>query len=410
MESPLSLYELNEFIRQAIELNFEESIWLQCEIAQIGESRGHRYLTLIEKAQYHDEIIAQSQAVLWRGTFEKIRSKYRESLMEVLQDGAQVNIRVKIDFHERYGLKLIIEDLDVSYTLGQVALQRQQTIEKLAKNELLTKNEALSLENVIQRVAIISSETAAGYQDFINQVVHNPYGYQFNLHLFPAAVQGKNLVPEFLVQLERIYHRADDFDLIAIIRGGGGKMDLGYFDNYDLCEFLANSPLPVVTGIGHDIDETVADLVSHTSLKTPTAVAEFIINHNASFEGEIQHLIQLIQRHARWQVQSHRERLFHISRDINQAAKTMIQEEYYNLEGLQYNMNLISRNLLNKHHEALENFARLSKALDPENVLKRGYAIVYKDQKIVSHSKKIKKEDQLDIQLDDGIIKTKVIE
>jgi exodeoxyribonuclease VII large subunit len=196
--------------------------------------------------------------------------------------------------------------------------------------------------------------------------------------------------------------------MIAIIRGGGGKMDLGHFDNYDLCEYIAQSPLPVITGIGHDIDETVTDLVSHTSLKTPTAVAEFIVAQNAAFEADVLHIVRQIQKMAVWQIQYHRENLVHLSRDINMAAKTYIQQKLFSLDQIDMNIKSQAKSLVEKQHSILNSFERLSKALDPENVLKRGYAMALKDKKIVSSGLNLNPGDNLQIKFSDSTVKTKV--
>ena len=192
-----SLFELNEFIRRIIALNLAEALWVQGEFAQVSESRGHYYINLIQKEDDNNEIIAQASAILWAKDFRRLKREKGKTLNQLLQSGLQVLIKVRADFHERYGLKLIIEDIDPSYTLGQLELQRRAIIEKLHKEKLLHKNNQHPLPYVLQRIAVVSSSTAAGYQDFLKQLNNNPYGYTFNNKLFPAAVQGKMLSKKF---------------------------------------------------------------------------------------------------------------------------------------------------------------------------------------------------------------------
>ena len=409
MEEAHSLYELNEFIRQALELNFEEPLWIHCEIAQIGESKGHRYITLVQKAEYGDQIMAQSKAVIWRGTYESLRLQHRDLIKDVLQEGAQVSLLVRIDFHERYGLKLLIEGIDPSYTMGQLALKKQQTIERLAKEDLLVKNSRVQLPTVIQRLAIISSETAAGYIDFIEQLRSNPYGYSYDMNLFPAAVQGVNLVGEFNIQLERIYRRKAEFDAIIIIRGGGGKMDLSGFDDYSLCAMAAKSPIPVITGIGHEVDETILDLVAHTSLKTPTAVAEFLINNNLQYESSVLDLSRSIQREANWIINGHWERLIHSSRDIQMAVKEKIRSKEYETETLLDRLKGSIKRILLTHNGQLLTFSKLAKAHDPSNVLRRGYSMTLMNGKAIIDSTDLQPEDIIETTFLKGKIKSKVV-
>ena len=369
MENLLSLYELNQHIRQALELNFDERIWVQCEIAQIGQSRGHHYVTLVQKSPYGDQILAQSQAVIWKGNFEKLRLKHRDLLQDVLQEGAEVSLLIKVDFHERYGLKLLVEGIDPSYTLGQLALQKQQALEKLIQEKLLDKNKSVFLPTVVQHVAILSSETAAGYIDFVEQLRHNSYAYDFHMHLFPVAVQGQNLVPEFLIQLERIYKRKHDFDLIVVVRGGGGKMDLGGFDDYKLCQMVANAPLAVICGIGHDIDESLLDLVAHSSLKTPTAVADFIVEHNMHYEAEMLKLARAIRQEANWIINREWESLIHLSRDVHQLSLYKIRQADYFLERRMSEIFALLKGRFSEYRAHLNTFGETLSCARPEATL-----------------------------------------
>ena len=229
-----SLFELNGFIKRVISLNFDEAIWVRCELSQVNNSRGHYYLNLIEKDPQSDQIIAQSSAVIWRNKVHEINNNLAIPLDDILKEGQEVAMLVQVDFHERYGMKLVVNNFDTSYTLGKLALKRQQTIAELKKLKLLDVNGRLPLPEVIQSVAIISGETAAGFQDFCRQLQKNPYGYGFKARLFQAAMQGQNVEEEVGNALKQIDTLRDEFDVVVVIRGGGSRLDLSDFDSFAL--------------------------------------------------------------------------------------------------------------------------------------------------------------------------------
>ena len=263
----LSLFELNEYVRQVIALNFAEAIWVSAELAQVNVSKGHYWIDIIEKSELTGEIIAQSSAVLWQREYRRIKAKMPLQIEGILQQGRQVLLKVSVEFSERYGYKLIVQDIDPAFTLGKLELERQATINTLVKANLIQKNKQLPRPPVLQRIAVISSENAAGYHDFCAQIDNNPYGYAFDYQLFKAAMQGVQTEYEVLAQLARIQEKKDKFEAVIIIRGGGAKLDLAAFDSLEIAKAVANFPLPVFAGIGHEIDETVLDLVAHLSLK-----------------------------------------------------------------------------------------------------------------------------------------------
>ena len=280
-----SLYELNEFLRRVVALNFSESVWVTAEIGQIGLSRGHYYIRLLEKD--NEEIVAEMSAVVWSTDFKRIQRTISGGLDTVFLEGMEVRLKGRLDFHERYGLKLIVEEIDPTYTIGKLEIQRRKLIAELQNEELLQLNAFLIPPSVWQRIAVISSETAAGWADFQNHIAENMYAYRFAIQLFPSAMHGQFVEREMLQQLERIKAMKDDFDAVVIIRGGGAKLDLTAFDNPSVCRAVARFPLPVLTGIGHEIDFTVLDMVAFTALKTPTAVADFLIESHLKFESSL---------------------------------------------------------------------------------------------------------------------------
>lgn len=394
-----TLFELNEYIRQVFALNFGDALWINAEIAQLGESRGHHYISLIQKSVEDAEIIAQSEAILWAGNLRQLKRRLGKVVDQILQEGVSVLVQVKIDFHERYGLKLIIEDIDISYTFGKLALERQAIIESLRKKRLLDKNEQLTLPSVVQRIALISSENAAGLQDYISQLRENPYGYDFRNHLFPANVQGVHAEAQILAQLERIRLRKSEFDAVVIIRGGGSKLDLGAFDSLDLCIMVAKFPLPVLSGIGHDIDETVLDLVAHTALKTPTAVAEFLINRNLHFESKILELGTVLQFLAQQQIEEQQYQLQSIEQYLNLQTQQIIQTEQHNLQFLQQQLNHTAFQTIEKAQLQLNNFEQIINLLDPDATLKRGFSITYHQGNPITKNSKLKAGDLLETKL-----------
>ena len=272
-----SLSELTSFIRRVFALNLPEAVWVTAELGQVNESRGHYWLTLVEKGE-QDAIAAQLEGVIWASQLQLLQRNYGIKLLrDLLQDGMSIKLKVTTSFHPRYGLKVVVEDVDPSFTIGELERKRKAVLEQLAKEGLLQKNASLPFPVLPQRLAVISSETAAGLADFRQQLAQNPYGYQFRVRLFSAAMQGGNTSSEILTRLRQISSQGDSFDAVVIIRGGGGRTDLAAFDEASLCRAVAAYPLPVIVGIGHETDESVLDQVAARSLKTPTATATFLI-------------------------------------------------------------------------------------------------------------------------------------
>ncbi len=408
MES-YTLYDLNEYIRQVMHLNFPDTIWVKAEVAQIKESRGQYYLTLIQKSEDSEKIIAQIDAMIWGQTYWLLRKKLKNTLSELLQEGLELLLNVRIEFNERYGLKLMIEDIDPTYTIGKLEIKRQQILEDLLKANLLNKNNQLDLPPVVQRLAVLSSNTAAGLQDYLAQMKNNAYGYSFRNILFSIAVQGINLEKELLAQLKKIALRKGEFDAVVIIRGGGSKIDLGGFDSFDLAKAVANFPLPIIVGIGHEIDETILDRVAHTSLKTPTAVAEFLIRKALHFESWLLENKAYLQNTAGMQLQEATATLQQLKRLLNLAAQGQIKEERFVLNQLTKHLPVVVKHHLKYEQTKLTQFNKICELLAPTAIMKRGYTQTYKDGKMLVSAKKVKEGMILETQFIDGVIKSKVI-
>lgn len=281
----IKLSELNGKVRQVIAGAFTERVWIVAEISEMKTNRsGHCYLVLIEKDEESDAVIAQARATIWSYTFRMLRPYFETTTGQTLVEGLKVLVQVAVEFHELYGYSLNIQDIDPTYTLGDLARRKAEIINRLTKEGVFEMNKELDFPEVAQKIAVISSETAAGYLDFTNHLQNNQGGYIFYCKLFPAVMQGPQTEDSVIQALEQIYHYEDFFDAVVIIRGGGSQFDLSCFDNYNIAYYVTQFPLPVITGIGHEKDNSVVDLVAHMRLKTPTAVAEFLIGTAAKFD------------------------------------------------------------------------------------------------------------------------------
>jgi exodeoxyribonuclease VII large subunit len=402
-----TLFELNEHLRRIVALNFPQPLWITAEVSKINESRGHFYLELVQKGENND-ILAQAQAVIWSGEYRQLLYKHGLGLNSVLREGVGLKIQVRPDFHERYGLKLQIVDLDPAFTLGQLDLQRRQTIQTLRDQGLFDKNRSIPLPMVLQRIAVISSETAAGLQDFKRQLEDNNMSYSFELHLFAAMVQGKNSEQEVVAALSLIAQKKDAFDCVVIVRGGGSRLDLSSFDGLELCRAVANLPLPVLSGIGHDVDETVLDLVAHRALKTPTAVAEFILQHNLLFESDVLEATNQVRVFAFNFVKYCALKLEQTIGDARWGARACLQSAGFQLETIAQDIPLRTQQLLQNQHRAIQQAEAYCAALHPENVLKRGFSLTTINGKYVCATSEVNTGDTLETRVRTGTIVSQV--
>ncbi len=395
-----SLFELNEFIRQVLALNLNEDLWVKCELAQVKYSRGHCYLDLVQKNETGDVVLAQGQAVVWALQLRTLRQKLGFELEPLLQEGMEVLMLVSVEFHERFGLKLMVKDFDPSYTLGKLALKKRETLLRLEKEGLLTENKKHILPRVVQNIAVLSSKTAAGLKDFINELEHNEFGFSFNYHLFPVAMQGANVGHEIAAAISKI--NPEKFDAIVIIRGGGSKMDLAAYDDFELCKEMALAALPILAGIGHEVDETVLDKVAHTSLKTPTAVAGFILHRNLQFESEIIQHAQSIQSLSIELINEKTKELDHINQNVIYKAKALIERQSMMLSFIEDELPNSLKNSLKSESEKVNVLEKLALFLGPEMTLKRGFSITLKNGKPVNRSQQLNQGDEIETIFQEG--------
>jgi exodeoxyribonuclease VII large subunit len=371
-----SLYDLGTLIKRVISLNFQDKIWVKAEISGCKVVRGIAYLELVEKEEgQSDKIIAQQSAVIWQGTLQKLNGKLSVPITGFLEIGREVLVLVQIDFNVRYGFKLVIDDIDPAYTLGKLFQQRQE-LEKLIFTEKLHEpNKLIPLPLVIQRIAVLSNEQAAGYQDFVHQLTENSMNYAFSLTLYPISLQG-NLVEEtVLIQLAEILKADTAFDAVLILRGGGSKLDLAGFDSIKICRAISSFPIKIITGIGHEVDETLSDIVAGISLKTPTAVAEYLLYHNQNFEASIQKMMLIINDKTRYKVQQSKLKLLRCQHELSLRPMRVIDRTNTKLQNIQQYLPNLIINRLKKEEVKLSFFQRLIELANISNTLKRGFTI-----------------------------------
>jgi len=407
MKEEFTLYELNQFIRRFVALNVPESIWITAEISQANLNKGNYYIDLVQKSRTSEEIVAQSYAVLWSKTFAQIANTKSSDIKQILKQGLKVRLRVRVDFHEKYGLKLVVEDIDESFTYGNLALQRAKTIKELQEKQLMDKNSTTLLPLMVKKIAVLSSKTAAGFKDFVAHLQNNEYGYTFEVKLFPIRVQGVNVESEFITQINKVDWT--QFDLIAVIRGGGSKLDLAGFDSYAICEAIAKCPIPVLTGIGHEIDETVADMVSHMSLKTPTAVASFIVNRNLELESQLIRMNQEIGQQAKNYLRNEMIMLQQSTSELKSLATHKIESAQQFLVHYEQQLNMIAKHKLSKAKDKLAQWDQTISFLSVENTLKRGFSLTYTtDGKIAVEAEQLSKGQMIKTKLSKGSVKSKI--
>jgi exodeoxyribonuclease VII large subunit len=330
MIQKLTLSELNEQIKNALEGAFPSAVWVVAEVSELKENRnGHCYLELIEKQGA--EIVARTRATIWSYTYRMLKPYFETTTGQYFAQGIKILVQVSVEFHPAFGLSLNIKDIDPVYTVGDMAMQRKEIINRLQAEGVFEMNKELELPLVPQKIAVISSATAAGYQDFINQLENNEFGFRFYTKLFQATMQGTETVPSIINALERIFQYEDFFDAVVIIRGGGATADLSSFDNYDLAYNVTQFPLPVITGIGHEKDDTIIDLVAHSRLKTPTAVAEFFISGIERFNDNMLEMENEIVRLTSEKIELQQNKLEKIAVSLNRSVTEFIYDKQVRL-------------------------------------------------------------------------------
>lgn len=406
----ISLFQLNTFIKRALAANFSNAVWVTAEIAQVSHSRGHIYLEMVEKSPDTQAVIAKARGNIWKSTVGLLEQKLGPLFQELLQEGTEILFSAKVTFHELYGISLQVEHIDPAFTMGKLEMERQETIRFLQSKGKMDLNSQHPLPPVLQHIAVLSSPTAAGYGDFKAHLEHNDLGYRIHWDLFPVAVQGAQVSEEIMTTLESIQNRAKPYDAVIIIRGGGSKLDLAAFDDRALCLAIADYPYPILVGIGHERDQSIADMVAHTALKTPTAVADFILHHNMQFEEQILTMGLQIQNAIMDLIQNKTNQLNQLTSQLKLASQTFLSEKMNQINLAESNIQYTSRQLIKTTQKEL---AFLEKRIDnahPKNILKRGYAIIRDETGAGLDFESITIQQNIDIELMGGVVKTIVQE
>lgn len=384
-----SLLQLNRSIQKLIS-GIGQEFWVAAEIAnvQIG---AHCYLELVQKEE--EQIVAKQRAMMWGSQAAEVFARLGLQPADLLQSGRKVLVQVRVTFHEIHGLSLTISDIDPAYTLGELEQARRATLQKLTELGLIHRQNQLVLPAVVQRIAVISSPEAAGYSDFVDQLNGNGYGYRFYLTLFPASVQGERAELEISAQLKAA--QQGDFEAIILIRGGGSRLDLEVFDRFGIAQAIAQSTLPVITGIGHLRDESVCDVMAHLPLKTPTAVAEFLIQRALLYESEMQNSFEAIVQLAQDQLYGQHIGLKEISQGLSLGAQGRLAHARTRLALAEANIRSSAGFVVQRAAMRLERLQDRIEALSPENILHRGYSITLKNGQIVRATTELQPGDSL---------------
>jgi len=426
----LSLFDLNKKIKDSLKKNLEESYWVVAEIAEMRlDQKGHCYLELVEKTD--DNVIAKSKATIWSYTYRNLSGWFESLTDQTLKPGLKILSNVVVSYHEVYGLSLNIKDIDASYTIGERAKKRLEILNKLQKEGILEMNKQIPLPLVPQRIAVIASSTSAGYQDFVTHIDKNTSNYKYRISHYQAIMQGTEAEDSIIQALLDINDDIGQYDILIIIRGGGATLDLECFDTYGLSSHVAQFPIPVITGIGHERDETLTDIVANTSLKTPTAAAEFIISGCREFEERIDNLYLHIMDHVETTFKERKSHLEYMSRHLKYIAENSIKEQALKLTVLANNIKNVARGrkevletvlsgyisslksntvqYISQKWQDLNSLSKNVELVDPKLILKRGYSITRSKNKIITSSHDLKEGEVMESEFHDGKIESKII-
>ena len=406
----MTLYELNHIVRQVLDEALDDEYWVQGELSDAAAGYGgHFYGELIQKDDKAQTIIARARVNCWARTYNLLRLRFQHETGQTLRAGMQVKLLVRVTFHEQYGYALNIQDIDSTYTLGDMARRRREILMQLEADGILHDNQQLPLPRLLKRIAIVSSATAAGYGDFCNQLVGNEYGLCFQTRLFPAVMQGQHVEESVIAALQQVADEADRWDVVVIIRGGGATGDLSDFDSYPLACCIAQFPIPVITGIGHERDETVLDYVAHTRVKTPTAAAAFLIDHQAQEAAHLDDLQQRINRMAQNRIVLERQRLERFTLTIPLMFDRFRQRAEHRLDMTWQQLTAACQQRTERERHRLEIMAQRLEGLDPALLLRRGYSITRCGGRIVRCADDLCEGEELETQLENGTIKSIVV-
>ena len=427
MEKALTLYELNSLVRETIEEELHQEYWVEAELSEVREVRGHCYMQLVQydrseeggkRKRYENTPIAQASAKCWQSSWQLLRPYFEKETGQRLHAGMKVLLQVYAQFHETYGFSWIVTDIDPTYTMGDMARKRQEIIRVLKEEGVFDLQKELPLPLFCQRIAVISSANAAGYGDFVNQLENNEYGFQFHTRLFPAVMQGEDVEKSVIAALEQIFRGSGDmeargnensFDCVVIIRGGGATADLSGFDTLALAENVANFPLPIITGIGHERDESILDMVSHIRVKTPTAAAAFLIDHLKEVLEVLNDAQERITRYAQQKLSMLDAQLSVVAEAIPRLFSVVKTRQDARLDSMQEKMTMLIERRLETEQHRIQLVSEKVKSLDPTLLLRRGYSITLHNGKVVKDVSVLNTGDELETRLAHGNVRSKVL-
>ena len=356
----MDLFEFQTRLKKGVELLFPSRIWLKAEISAVkARSGGHCYLELSQSDS--KGLVAKASAIIWSSKYRYIAPYFESVTGSPLSEGMTVLMEVQVNFSELYGFSLIVNDVDPEYSLGVKELEKQKTIERLTKEGLMDLQKELALPALPYRLAVISAEDAAGYRDFMRHIAENPYGFTLATELFPALMQGTDCPSSIVAAMDSVLDSGVQYDAVLILRGGGSKLDLACFDDYDLAAVIAQYPLPVLTAIGHDQDHHVCDMVAHEYVKTPTALADFILE---MYENEDARISSYVTR-------------------IRLAFSNRILQMESSVDRMQHRIRSGYSMKLSLMESALQVLQTRICAADPRKIMERGYALAVDAQGVV---------------------------
>lgn len=443
----LSLFQLNNIVREAVKTCFPQRYWVRAELSDVRESGpGHCYVEFVEKENRTGQMIAKARGSIWANRWKLLKPFFEQETNQKFASGIKVLVEVSVEFHELYGYSLVVNDIDPSYTLGDMARNRAEILKKLEQEGVKDMNKELPMAQLPNRIAIISSSTAAGYGDFMNQLEHNEKGFPFYTHLFPAVMQGAQTESSIIDALNAIFQYSDLFDVVVIIRGGGATSDLNSFDSYQLALNCAQFPLPLIVGIGHERDETVLDAIAHTRVKTPTAAAEYLISRmeeayeeltlledainervRSRLEGELQKLTLLTERipliadqrierekgrlellqnqmisRVNLMVNDEENKLQLLTAHIPQLARNMLMSRRMKLEFLQENLRTAVPQQMERAQREIQNLEKIVELVSPEAILRKGYSLTLVNGRTIKQVHELRRGDRVTTLFSDG--------
>lgn len=409
MES-LSLYELGHLIRHTLNAGLPDAYWVQAELSEVREAyNGHCYVELVQKAERGNALLAKARGTIWANIYKMLKPYFENATGQRFTAGIKVLLQVTVDYHEQYGLSLTVHDVDPTYTLGDMARRRREILMQLEEEGVLTLNKELDLPVLPQRVAVISAAGAAGYGDFCDQLTSNTYGFVFYPKLFPAVMQGDRVEETVIAALDRIAAERDQWDVVVIIRGGGATSDLSGFDTYPLATNCAQFPLPIITGIGHERDDTVLDMVAHTRVKTPTAAAEFLVASLADAATRLETLVNSLTIGITERMHREERRIEQLAQRLPSLFALIQTKQLHRIEQLENSLRTSLANTMTKHTHRLQLIEKTIEGASPQLMLQRGYSITRCNGRVVSDVSSLPEGALITTEFADGEVKSSVL-